>query len=214
MDMLELSSTSEPDWEYLRPALDEAINALDDRARDAILLRFFEQRDLSAVGKALGITDDAAQKCVSRALEKLRLVFARRGVALSASALGAVLGANGLQAAPIGFGKSLAAASLAAKVAGTAAPAGSALVTAGKLFATLGGIAGVAVVTGLLPWRPSGDANPDQQNQPLLTNAPSGKGGAGGAGGRGGGAGRAGGAGGIGGQGGGAGGAGGAGGKR
>ena len=209
MDMLELSSTSEPDWEHLRPALDEAINALDDRARDAILLRFFERRDLSTVGRALGVTDDAAQKCVSRALEKLRVFFARRGVALSASALGAVLGANAVQAAPIGFGKSLAAASLAAKAAGAAVPAGSTLATAGKLFAIVGSVAGVAVVTTLIPWRSPPEANANQQSQPVLTNAPSGKGGAGGAGGiggRGGGAGGAGGAGGIGGKGGGAGG--------
>jgi len=212
MDMLELSSTSEPDWEHLRPALDEAINALDDRARDAILLRFFERRDLSTVGRALGITDDAAQKCVSRALEKLRVFFARRGVALSTSALGAVLGANAVQAAPMGFGKSLAVASLAAKATGAAVPAGSTLATAGKLFAIVGSVAGVAVVTTLIPWRSppeATEANANQQNQPLLTNAPSGKGGAGGAGGiggRGGGTGGAGGAGGIGGRGGGAGG--------
>ena len=186
MDMLELSATSETDWEHLRPTLDEAIDALDDRARDAILLRFFEGRDLSTVGRALGITDDAAQKCVSRALEKLRLFFARRGVAFSASALGAVLGANAVQAAPIGFGKSLAAVSLAAKAAGAAASAGSTLAAAGKLFAVAGSVAGVAVVITLISSPDEGRTNANQQNLPVLTNAPGGKGGAGGAGGKGG----------------------------
>jgi len=227
MDMLELSSGSALDWEHLRPTLDEAINALGDRDRDAILLRFFERRDLDSVGTALGITEDAAQKCVSRALEKLRLFFAQRGVVLPASALGTILGTNAMQAAPIGFAKTLAAASLAAQASGAALPAGSGLITAGKLFAVLGGVAGVAIITTLLPWRPApetGNAGPDQQKPTLLTNGAGGKGGAGGAGGiggkggAGGGAGGkgagAGGAGGAGGQGGGAGGAGGKGGGR
>jgi RNA polymerase sigma factor (sigma-70 family) len=212
MDMLELSSESALDWEHLRPALDEAINALGDRDRDAILLRFFERRDLGTVGAALGVTEDAAQKCVSRALEKLRLFFARRGVVLSASALGTILGASAMQAAPIGFAKSLAAASLAAQATGAALPAGSGLLTVGKLFAVLGGVAGVAIVTCLLPWRSSpetGNVGSDQQKQTLLTNGAGGKGGAGGAGGAGG----SGGVGGRGGKGGGAGGAGGVGGR-
>jgi hypothetical protein len=46
---------------------------------------------LQSVGAALGVNEDAAQKRVARALEKLRLILRRRGVTLSATALAAAL---------------------------------------------------------------------------------------------------------------------------
>ncbi|MCI0539821.1 MAG: hypothetical protein L0Z50_31825 [Verrucomicrobiales bacterium] len=57
--------------------LDEAIGDLDETDRNAIALRFFEQLDLQAVGQALGVTADAAQKRVSRAVDRLRVIFER-----------------------------------------------------------------------------------------------------------------------------------------
>jgi hypothetical protein len=62
-----------------------------DADRAAIVLRFLEQRDLDAVGRALGTTEDAAQKRMGRALEKLRTILGRRGVLLSATSLAATL---------------------------------------------------------------------------------------------------------------------------
>jgi len=58
----------------------------EDRA--AILLRYFEQLDLRSVGEALGTNEDAAQKRVTRALEKLHTLLKRQGVTLSAATLG------------------------------------------------------------------------------------------------------------------------------
>ena len=69
-----------PDWEQLRPLLDEAMAELNETDYDAIVLRFYRQQDLRSVGRALGLSDDAAQKRVSRAVERLarRLCQARR----------------------------------------------------------------------------------------------------------------------------------------
>lgn len=85
------------------PALDEAITRLDEEDRLAITLRFFEHRDLRSVGQALGINQDAAQKRVSRALDKMRAVLERNGVAVSACAIGAALAAEQTTAMPIGL---------------------------------------------------------------------------------------------------------------
>jgi hypothetical protein len=52
---------------------------LDDGDRNALVLRFFDRCDFKSVGAALGISDDAAQKRVSRALDRLRGLLARRG---------------------------------------------------------------------------------------------------------------------------------------
>ena len=62
---------SEDNLAQVAPILDEAINELGDDDRTAILLRFFEERDLRSIGQALGSSEDAARMRVSRALEKL-----------------------------------------------------------------------------------------------------------------------------------------------
>ena len=102
-----------PDWEQLRPLLDEALQELGDADRDALLLRFFEQRSLKEIGATLGSGEDAARKRVTRALDKLRAWLARRGVTTSAAALSTVIAANGVQAAPAALGPAIVTSSIA-----------------------------------------------------------------------------------------------------
>ena len=71
MEHVNPASETSPDWDRVRPFLDEAMANLSDADRDALLLRFFKNQDLRAVGAALGVSDDAAQKRVTRSLEKL-----------------------------------------------------------------------------------------------------------------------------------------------
>ena len=121
---------AEARFEQFAPMLDEAINHLNRRDRAAIVLRFFEGRDLRSVGQALATSDDAAQKRVSRAVEKLRGLLARRGVALSAAGLAAALGAQAVTAAPAGL-----AAAVSASALGAAAAAGGLTLALLKLMA-------------------------------------------------------------------------------
>jgi RNA polymerase sigma factor (sigma-70 family) len=108
------------DWTQIEPLLDEAVSALDDTDRAAVLLRYFENKSLREVGAALGASDDAAQKRVSRAIERLREFFAKRGVTVGASGLALVLSANAVQAAPTGLGAALIGVSLATAGTGSA----------------------------------------------------------------------------------------------
>jgi RNA polymerase sigma factor (sigma-70 family) len=103
--MPDLISTPEPapEWEHLRRVLDEAMSNLNETDYDALVLRFFQDQDFRSVGVALGVSDDAAQKRVTRALEKLRELLAKRGVGASAAGLAALIGANAVQAAPTGL---------------------------------------------------------------------------------------------------------------
>jgi RNA polymerase sigma factor (sigma-70 family) len=87
----------------MAPVLDEAINELGDDDRKAILLRFYERRDLRSIGEALGSSENAAQKRVARALDRLHVMLTRRGIALSATTLSAVLTAEAVTAAPAGL---------------------------------------------------------------------------------------------------------------
>ena len=104
---------AQPNLEQVAPLLDDAINRLGNADRTAILLRFFEQRDFRSVGQALGSNEDAARKRVNRALDKLQVMLRRRGLALSASALGAVLADKAVIAAPAGLASSVAGSVLA-----------------------------------------------------------------------------------------------------
>jgi RNA polymerase sigma factor (sigma-70 family) len=89
--------------EGLLPLLDEALNHLHPTDRDAILLRFFEQRSLKEVGLALHLGEDATRKRVERALDKLRVWLVRRGISTTAAALSAAVTGLAPQAAPAGL---------------------------------------------------------------------------------------------------------------
>jgi len=103
------ANASDPAWEQLSPFLDEAMARLRDRDRDAIVLRYFENKSLSEVGAALGVEERAAQKRVVRSLEKLRKFFTRRGVTLSAAIIAGAVSANSVSAAPAGLAQTISA---------------------------------------------------------------------------------------------------------
>ncbi|MDB6111185.1 MAG: polymerase, sigma-24 subunit, subfamily, partial [Pedosphaera sp.] len=107
-----------PDWERLRPLLDASLDQLAPADRDALLLRFFEQRSLKEIGVALGSGEEAARKRVTRALDKLRSSLTRRGVTTSASALSMAIMTHGIQAAPGSLASTVVSKSLAAALSG------------------------------------------------------------------------------------------------
>jgi RNA polymerase sigma factor (sigma-70 family) len=115
--MNELPATeSDAVWEHIAPHLDAALGNLNDADRDAVLLRYFERKSAREMAQTLGISDAAAQRRVSRAVERLREFFAQRGVTVGASGLAVVLSATAVQAAPAGLAVTI---SAAAAVAGT-----------------------------------------------------------------------------------------------
>ena len=99
MEQLGPNPETNPDWERLRPVVDEALGELSEPDYDALVMRFFKNQDLLSVGRALGVSDDAAQKRISRALEKLRDLLSRRGITTTAAALAVLLSANAVQTA-------------------------------------------------------------------------------------------------------------------
>jgi len=90
-------------WNQMSPVLDEALATLGEKDRQAVLLRFFENKSLAEVGSFLGMGEDTARKRVSRALEKLSRYFAKRDVSSTAETLAGAISANSAHAAPIGL---------------------------------------------------------------------------------------------------------------
>ena len=119
MHMESVLNQTEPEsspWTDIAPLLDIAMAQLGEKDHSAIVLRFFEGKDLKQVGAALGVSENAAKTRVSRATEKLRKFFIKRGITLSAATIGGVVSANSIQAAPIWLATSV----TAAAVKGTA----------------------------------------------------------------------------------------------
>ncbi len=108
---------TEPDppseWEQIAPLLDEALARLSQRDRHAVLLRYFERKNLAEVGLALGTTEEAARKRVSRAVEKLRTFFTRHGSVMPAGTVAGLLSTHAVQVAPVGLAKAVTAVALA-----------------------------------------------------------------------------------------------------
>jgi RNA polymerase sigma factor (sigma-70 family) len=149
MNELLRQPAAEPDWEHLRPVLDDAMHELNHADRVAVLHRFFKNKSLREVGLELGLTENAARMRVERALDKLRLALVRKGVTSTAAALALALSGHAVHSAPAGFVASLAGASLA----GAASETGSALglfkfmaTTKLKIGLTALAIAGAAVI--------------------------------------------------------------------
>src|SRR6266404_1107622 len=111
-----LANQSDALWEHIAPQLDAALGELSEPDRDALLLRYFERKSAREMAQTLGVSDEAAQKRVSRAVERLREFFAKRGVTIGASGLVVALSAKAVQAAPIGLAATI---STAAALAGT-----------------------------------------------------------------------------------------------
>ena len=118
-EMTAVNATSS-DWTRIELLLDDAMESLNETDRAAVLLRYFENKPLREVGALLGASDDAAQKRVSRAVERLREFFSKRGVTASASGLVVLLSANAIQAAPAGLVAAIS--TTAAALAGTIVP--------------------------------------------------------------------------------------------
>lgn len=135
------------DWSKLHPVLDGALTELPQRDREVVLARFFDRQSFAEIGRDFGLSENAAQKRVDRALDRLRAVLARRDVTSTAAALGAALAGHPSVAAPAGLAAAVTQSALSvAMTGGTAAGGGLVLVFMQKHAAIL---VGVLVVFGL-----------------------------------------------------------------
>jgi len=112
--MQSILNEPEPEaWRQISPLLEEAMGRLGEKDRNAIVLRFFENKNLREVGLALGASEDAAKMRLNRALEKLRKFFTKRGVVHSAAIIAGAVSANSVQAAPMALAKTISAVAVA-----------------------------------------------------------------------------------------------------
>ncbi|HUR56247.1 MAG TPA: TonB family protein [Opitutaceae bacterium] len=140
------------DWTRVRPVLDEALGALNEPDREAILLRFFEGRDFAGVGARLNLSDNTARMRVERALDKLRAQLERRGFTSTSAALATVLANQAVVAAPAGLAIMVTGAALGGGAALAGATAGGGAATGAATFMSMSklqiGLAGLVAAAG------------------------------------------------------------------
>jgi len=150
-----LDNSGTETWTRIAPILHDAMARLNAHDRDAIVLRYFENKSLSEMALAMRIAEPAAHKRLTRAVDRLRNNFVKRGVKVSAAALVSIVAANSVNAAPVGL-----ATSITATTAHGAAVSGSTLMlvkgalklmawTKAKMAIVAG--AGVLLATALTP---------------------------------------------------------------
>jgi RNA polymerase sigma factor (sigma-70 family) len=122
-----LAAGSNALWDSLAPHLDAALGELTEADRDALLMRYFERKSAREMAQILGTSEEAAQKRVTRAVERVREFFSKRGITIGAAGLVVAISANAVQAAPVG---------LAATISASAILAGAAVHTSTTIAAT------------------------------------------------------------------------------
>jgi uncharacterized protein (TIGR03435 family) len=100
-------------WREMSPQLEGAMASLGAGERDAVVLRYFENKSMAEVGQRLGLAENTAQKRIGRALEKLRKFFASRGVNSTTAVIAGAISIHSVKAVQAALGKSVATAALA-----------------------------------------------------------------------------------------------------
>lgn len=95
-----LDHDSDATWKQIAPHLDDALGVLSESDRDALMLRYFKRKSADGMAQVLGISSEAAQKRVNRAVDRLREYLAQRGITSTVTGLAVVLETHAVAAAP------------------------------------------------------------------------------------------------------------------
>ncbi|MDA0751111.1 MAG: sigma-70 family RNA polymerase sigma factor [Verrucomicrobia bacterium] len=101
------NQTDQTCWKQIEWHLEEALESLSEKEYNAVILRFFEDKNHREVGKTLGISEDAAQKRIQRAVQHLSSFLGKRGLGVGVTTLTSLLLDNTIQAAPPGLSPSI-----------------------------------------------------------------------------------------------------------
>ena len=107
-------------WMHIAPLLEHAMEKLGPKDHDALVLRFFQNKNFADVGVALGASEETAKKRVNRAVEKLRKIFLKCDMDFTTETIAKNLSVYSIQAAPVTLAKTVTAVGLAKGAAGSA----------------------------------------------------------------------------------------------
>jgi RNA polymerase sigma factor (sigma-70 family) len=86
-----LTQDDDPAWAALTPLVDEALLALSGQEQACVVSRFILGYSFHEIGEQFRITEDTAQKRVSRSLDKMRRFLERRGLKIATTSIAGLL---------------------------------------------------------------------------------------------------------------------------
>ena len=143
----------EPVWDDVKPHLDEAVAALPEQLREAVVLRFLEGYTQDQVARELGVARSTAQYRIEQGVEAVRRFLKGRGIVASSAVFVSLVAANAAEAAPSTLLASLGARAVAAQIP---AAAGATVAKSGLMPAWMwkGAVVAAVASLGLLgAWR-------------------------------------------------------------
>jgi len=99
-DPMRQTGETSDEWDAIAPVLDDAIEQLNAKLRDVVLLRFFHGKTHQQIAELLGISEWAARQRLSRSVEQMRRYFLRRGISVPCASIAALLPLHAVVPAP------------------------------------------------------------------------------------------------------------------
>ena len=89
------------EWKEISPYVDAGLRELDPELRDVLILHFLEGQTTREIALLKGASQATVSRRIGAGVEQLRAKLRRRGILVAVGALSALLGDNGVQAAPL-----------------------------------------------------------------------------------------------------------------
>ena len=144
-----LNDAGSETWRQIAPLLEDAMGCLGETDRNAVVLRYFENKTAAEAASVLKLSEAATHKRTNRALDKLRKIFGTHGVSSTTSIIAGAISAHSIHPAPTAVAASV---KIAAAAKGAAASASLATLIHGglKLMAWSNAKTTVAIGVGVL----------------------------------------------------------------
>ena len=134
----------------LRLVLDDVLMELQQLDREMLLMRFYRGLRLAEIGAVLNSSENAVQKRIERALDRLKSKLSVRGITSTAGAIAVAMETNGAVSVPAGLAAAATTAGIACGGGGAAALAATAAAPASKLALALAAVAVIGGSIGLV----------------------------------------------------------------
>jgi len=115
-----LNNPGSETWQQIAPLLEEAMGRLGEIDRNAVVLRFFENKTAAEAAAILKLTEAATHKRTNRALDKLRKIFSKHGVTSTTAIIAGAISAHSIHMAPAAVSHSVMAVATAKGAAASA----------------------------------------------------------------------------------------------
>jgi RNA polymerase sigma factor (sigma-70 family) len=146
---VQTEKSADTNWETIRAVLDDALQELPDKDREAVLSRFFAGESYTEVGVRLRLSENAARMRVERALARLHECLIRRGLTSTSAALASALPVYASVTVPAGLVASITNAAITGITLATAPVGVFAFMSATKIAVVAGVFGALGIVAAL-----------------------------------------------------------------